>query len=130
MCFRLKVENTTARKLHKCEGWLVSTDRFPNISAAPLFWAGTPESLSIDLIKGIPRFLQICRIDSNNFIHMGTPGDQWPVDSISGFRPGDYIFKVGIKGEDNAETCFYSVKLVWTGNWTTAEMAPIPIADD
>jgi hypothetical protein len=124
MCFRLMVENATTRKLHDCEGWLESTDRFPNISPAQLFWVGNPEQMSVDLINGIPRFLQICRIDSNNLIHMATEGEQWPIDSHS-FPPGHYVFKVGIKGEDAAETRFYSVKLKWTGNWTTAEMTTV-----
>lgn len=124
VCFRLRVENATPRKLHKCEGWLESTDRFPNISPAQLFWVGNPEEMSVDLIKGIPRFLQICRIDSDNLIHMATNGERWPVDSHN-FPSGDYTFNVGIKGEDIAETCFYSVKLIWNGNWTTAEMVPV-----
>ncbi len=129
ICFRLKVENATTRRLHKCEGWLESTDRFPNISPAQLFWVGNPDTeLSIDLINGIPRFLQICRISSDNRIHMATPHGQWPIDSL-GFPPGDYVFRIGIKGEDNAETRFYTVKLQWTGNWTIAEMAPV-IMDD
>jgi hypothetical protein len=130
ICFRLRVENATTRKLHKCEGWLESTDRFPNISATQLFWVGNPDTeLSIDLIKGIPRFLQICRISSDNRIHMATPREQWPIDSLR-FPLGDYVFKIGIKGEDNAETHFYAAKLIWTGNWTTAEMVPVTVADD
>jgi hypothetical protein len=54
MCFRLRVENTSKRKLHNCEGWLVSTNRFPNISAAPIFWIGNPESFSLDLSQRDP----------------------------------------------------------------------------
>jgi hypothetical protein len=125
ICFRLKVENATTRKLHKCEGWLESTDRFPNISPARLFWIGNPDAeLSIDLINGIPRFLQICRIDSGNRIHMATLDEKWPIDS-QGFPPGDYLFRIGIKGEDGAETRFCAVKLKWTGNWSIAEMEPV-----
>jgi hypothetical protein len=125
ICFRLKVENATTRKLHKCEGWLESTDRFPNISPAQLFWVGNPDvELSIDLINRVPRFLQICRISSDNRIHMATPKEQWPIDSLA-FPLGDYVFKIAIKGEDGAETHFYTVKLIWNGNWTTAEMVPV-----
>jgi hypothetical protein len=130
ICFRLKVENATRRRLDKCEGWLESTDRFPNISPAQLFWIGNPEAeMAVDLINGIPRFLQICRISSDNRIHIATQREQWPIDSLE-FPPGDYVFKIGIKGEDNAETRFYAVKLKWTGNWTTAEMAPIAVPED
>jgi len=125
MCFRLKVNNKSQRKLHECEGWLESTDRFPNVSPAQLFWVGNPEAeMSINLLKDIPRFLQICRIDDKNCIHIATQREQWPIDSHN-FPLGDYVFKIGIKGEDDAETCFYSVKLTWTGNWTTAEMMPV-----
>jgi hypothetical protein len=127
ICFRLKVENATTRLLHGCEGWLESTDRFPNLSPVRLFWVGVPEAdYSVDLIKDVPRFLQICRISSDNRIHMATQGELWPIDSM-GFPPGDYVFRVAIKGEDNAETRFYAVKLMWTGNWVTAEMAAAPI---
>jgi hypothetical protein len=128
ICFRLKVENTSKRKLHKCEGWLLSTDRFPNISALPIFWIGNPESYCRDLINEIPQFLQICRVDDRNVIHMATQGENWPIDS-HGFTPGNYVFKIGIKGEDSAETSFCSVRLNWTGNWTTAEMDTVATDD-
>jgi hypothetical protein len=89
-----------------------------------------PETeMSVDLLKGITRFLQICRIDDNNRIHIATQREQWPIDSLA-FPVTDYIFKIGIKGEDSAETCFYSVKLRWNGNWTTAEMMAVPVPDD
>ena len=82
VCFRLKVENTTTRKLHDCEGWLVSTDRFPHISPTKLFWIVGPEVFSVDLIKEIPQFLQICRIKDDNRVIMATEHEAWPVDSL------------------------------------------------
>jgi hypothetical protein len=128
VCFRLRVENVTTGKLHNCEGWLESTDRFPHISPTKLFWAGGPEEFSVDLINGIPRFLQICRIRQDNRVIMATEHETWPIDSLNAFQPGQFVFKIGLKGEDNAETIFYSVRLNWTGNWTTAEM--MPVVDD
>lgn len=126
MCFRLKIENTTRRKLHNCEGWLESTDRFPNISPVKLFWTGGIGEFSVDLIKGVPRFLQVCRIHQSNRVIMATKNETWPIDSIDAFQPGQqYVFKIALKGDDSAETCFYSVRLDWTGNWTTAEMTHV-----
>lgn len=57
MCFRLRVENITSRRLERCEGWLESIDKFPNISPVKLFWVSSPtEAMSVDLINGVPAF--------------------------------------------------------------------------
>lgn len=49
MCFRLRVENITSRRLERCEGWLESIDKFPNISPVKLFWVSSPtEAMSVD----------------------------------------------------------------------------------
>jgi hypothetical protein len=127
MCFRLRVENSTNKILRGCEGWLESTDQFPNIGSVELFWTGMPEEkFSVDLIKGVPRFLQICRITDQDRVTMATPGEAWPIDSLKAFQPGSqYVFRIALKGDDLAETTFYSVRLKWTGNWTTAEMAAV-----
>jgi hypothetical protein len=79
-------------------------------------------TMSADLIRGVPRFLQICRIADNNRVIMATENEAWPFDSLNAFHPGIYIFNIAIKGRDEAETIFYPVELNWTGNWTTAEM--------
>lgn len=132
ICFRLMVSNTTTTRLHRCEGWLESTDKFPNVSPVKLFWVGSPQAdMAVDLIKDVPRFLQICRITDNNRVIIATEGEVWPIDSLNAFHPGStYRFNIALKGEDNAETAFYSVNLNWTGNWTTAEMVPVPVVDD
>jgi hypothetical protein len=120
------VENLTTRKLHDCEAWLVSTTQFPNISPTKLFWVGQPETFSVDLINGVPQFVQICRIRDSNQVIMATPHETWPIDSIDSFRPGgQYSFRIALKGEDSADTFFYDIRLNWTGNWTTSEMTPL-----
>jgi len=125
ICFRLQIENTTTSKLEQCEGWLQSTDRFPNISPVKLFWISSPRAaMSVDLIKGVPRFLQICRITDKNRVIMATEDEAWPIDSLNAFHPGIYRFNIAVKGKDKAETIFYSVELNWSGNWTTSEMKP------
>jgi hypothetical protein len=128
MCFRLCIENETTSKLKDCEAWLESTDRFPSIGPVRLFWAGSfgPE-LSVDLIKGLRVFLQVCRITDANRVIMATPGEQWPVDSLVS-QPGPYTFKIAVKGDDQAETTFYGVQLTWTGVWTTSEMRAVSVA--
>ena len=125
ICFRLQVDNMTARKLRVCEGWLVSTDQFPNIGPVKLFWADMPGTFTVDLINGILRFLQICRITDSNQVIVATERENWPIDSIGVFRPGFFVFEIALKGDDNADTSVYSVRLNWTGNWTTSEMAVV-----
>jgi hypothetical protein len=127
ICFRLEIQNNTSVKLDRCEGYLVSIDRFPNISPVKLFWVGASldVSMSADLIKGVPRFLQICRISDKGQVIVATENETWPIDSLNSFHPGTYVFKVAVKGKDKAETSFYSIELNWTGNWTTAEMRPL-----
>ena len=83
--------------------------------------------MSVDLIKNVPRFVQICRITDKNRVVVATEGELWPIDSINGFHPGKYIFNIALKGKDRAETMFYSVELNWTGNWTTADMKPVTL---
>jgi hypothetical protein len=126
MCFRLKIENMTATKLTRCEGWLESIDKLPNIGPVKLFWASSPsEAMSVDLIKGVPRFLQICRIHQSNKIIVATEKEVWPIDSMNSFHPGHvYVFKIALKGEDKADTSAFLAELNWTGNWITAEMKP------
>jgi hypothetical protein len=124
MCFRLRVENSTNKILRRCEGWLESTDQFPNISPVKLFWIDAPGE--VDLINGVPRFLQVCRISNQNRVIMATQGEVWPIDSVEAFQPGgQYVFRIALKGDDQAETIFYSVRLNWTGNWTTSEMTAV-----
>ena len=138
ICFRLQVENESTSKLEQCEAWIESADRFPNISPFRLFWAGDTvvltsgvpriiQSMSVDLIKNVPRFVQICRITDKNRVVMATEGELWPIDSINAFHPGKYIFNIALKGKDRAETTFYSIELNWTGNWTTADMRPVTL---
>jgi hypothetical protein len=125
ICFRLQIENTTTNKLHNCEGWLESTDRFPNVSPVKLFWVSSPrEVMSVDLINSVPRFRQICRITDRNIIRMASEGEMWPIDTLQSFHPGTYIFNIAVKGEDMAQTSLYPIEFIWTGNWTTAEMKP------
>jgi hypothetical protein len=99
----------------------------PQLSPAKLFWVGIPEEGSVELIKDIPRFLQVFRIHESNKIIPGTfgnPPDQFPLDLINKFVVGEtYHFRVGLKGEDEAETVFGTVTLVWTGNWNTAQVS-------
>jgi hypothetical protein len=98
MCFRLKVENITRSRLGRCEGWLESVDKFPNIGPARLFWADMPtESMSVDLVNGVPRFLQICRITQTNQVLVATANEVWPFDSLESFHPGSYVFRVAFR---------------------------------
>jgi hypothetical protein len=130
MCFRLQVNNVTTTKISGCEGWLNSVDKFPHISSAKLYWVDSPTpAMSVDLIKTIPRFLQICRITDKGEVRVATEKEYWPIDSLRSFHPGNtYVFNIAVKGNDKAETTSYSVELNWTGNWTTSEMRAISLS--
>jgi len=126
-CIRLQVENIGLARLNKCEGWLESIPEMTRLSPAKLFWVGIPEEGSVDLTKNIPRFLQVFRIHETNRIVPGTfgnPPEQFPVDLLNRFVVGEtYHFRIGLKGDDEAETLFGTVKLIWTGDWATAQVS-------
>jgi hypothetical protein len=122
--FRLRIANTGITPLRHCEGWLSEIEGHRNISPVRLFWVASPTAaMSVDVIKGIPRYLQICRITQTNEVKMATEGEMWPFDSLRMFVPSKYKFKIAVKGQDEAETDMYIVELNWTGDWRTANMA-------
>jgi hypothetical protein len=123
--FRLQVENRGTSIATFCQGWLHSIAELPLLSAARLFWVGMPEEGAVDLIKGIPRFLQIIRIHETNKVVPATFAvphcEVWPIDQAFAFVAGQqYHFRIGVKANDRAETEFSTIILNWTGNWTTA----------
>jgi hypothetical protein len=125
-CIRLEVENIGRTRLNKCEGWLQTIKEMPRLSPAKLFWVGMPEEGSVDLTKGISRRVQVFRLHESNRIipaTFGVPPEQFPVDLINTFAVGTtYHFRVGLKGEDEAETVFRTIELVWNGDWQTAKV--------
>ena len=124
-CIRLKVENTGTSRLLQCEGWLEIREFF-RLSPAKLFWVAIPEAGSVDLTKGISRFLQVFRIHESNVVIPATyanPPEQWPIELQNRFVPGKYLFTIGLKGQDEAETVFCNLELNWTGDWATAQVA-------
>jgi hypothetical protein len=124
-CLRFEVRNTGTRRLNRCEGWL-QIQEFPRLSPAKLFWVGMPEEGSVDLAKDIPRFLQVLRIHQSNRIvpaTFGDPPEQFPLDLRNQFMVGSrYHFRVGLKGDDEAETVFHTLELVWNGDWRTSQV--------
>jgi hypothetical protein len=125
-CIRLRVENMGATRLYQCEGWL-SIDKFPNVGPARLFWAEGNFPSAVDLTQKIPRYVQIFRITDSNQIIPATEGEMWPLDSLNKFSPGTYVFDIALKGQDDAETILRRLRLIWTGNWKTAQITDITV---
>ena len=127
-CIRLKVENTGTTQLQGCEGWCI-IDRFPLAGSFRLIWAGASKpgtvpgiTGDVDLVKAVPRFVQVFRIRKSNHVIPATEGEVWLLDEQNKFVPGDYQFDVILKGMDEADTVFYSLKLNWTGDWQTTKI--------
>ena len=127
-CVRLEVQNSGTSRIERCEAWC-KIKQFPNISSYRLFWVGPSSSGAlanfagdVDLIKGVPRFVQLFRIHKSNRVIPATEGEVWPIDAMDKFSAGEYQFDIAFKGRGEADTVSYSIKLNWTGNWETGDV--------
>jgi hypothetical protein len=129
-CIRLQVTNERTTQLVGCQAW-VKILEFKNISPFPVFWIGTPGasggiSMSADLVKDIPRFVQLFRIHESGAIIPATESEVWPIDSMDAFKNGNtYHFQIAFKGHDRAETQKYEIVIDWTGNMHTTTVRTI-----
>jgi hypothetical protein len=125
--FRLKIENTSNVRAMGYEGW-AEISEFPKLSAMNLFWIDAIPRKSIYIDPGRPRFLQILRVSDANIIKVATCTDLlnliefWSNDKENQFLIGKYHFKIGLKGDDEVDTMYYTVEFDWTGDWKTAGM--------
>jgi hypothetical protein len=119
----LQVENDKVSNLANCEGWLTKVVQMPQISPVKIFWIGSPsEKMFEDLPEHVPRYLQIYEITETNKVIISTEGRMWPLGEENIFRPGEYSFSVVVRA-DGAKAVNCHLKLKWTGDWRTAEMA-------
>jgi len=131
--FRLKIDNVSVTRALGYEGWTEIAE-FPKLSAMNLFWvADALPKKAINIDPRRPVFLQILRITDTNEIKVATCSDVlnftefWNNDQENQFLIGQYHFKVGIKGDDEVDTLFYSVEFDWTGDWETARMRHVEV---
>jgi hypothetical protein len=126
VCFRLEIENLGAEIINDCTGTLVEVRRKGDqqeLGAMPLTWAGTEiAEVSVSLINGIKRHLDVVRVWQDNAVNVATPKNVWPLDRQDMFgKPGDYIFTVVVSG-DGSVPVRYSMELTHTDNWETADI--------
>ena len=123
MCFRLQVENVGEQPVDNCEGYLTEcrniNDPF-ELGPTTLTWSD-----QLRLVKGVKRYLDILNISDTNRISIATPGFVWPIDRQDMFtKPGEYLFKIVVHGDNTATLPPYALRLHFTGDWRTSTMEP------
>jgi hypothetical protein len=126
-CFRLQVMSDSDSKLYDCMGWLAELRNLKTqqvVQSVRLLWAGVPTAAAaVDLVKGVPRYVEMCVATDADQITVTTEGGGvWPIDAMHIFdKPGEYLFRIVIEARDTVATSI-TRKLNWTGNWTTTDM--------
>jgi hypothetical protein len=124
MCFRAEITNPGEETVRNCKAHLtkiVYGKNGPEMGPTILTWAdAVPYTTQVDLIKDVPRGLDLIGISEHNRVHVFSLS--WPINQLDFFEwAGIYSLTVVVSA-DNSVPIRKEIELNFTGDFKTSTM--------